>query len=113
MRGWLSRYLERHQHPACLALHIIGVPLLIAALILAAVQLCMWRWDLWWRPAVMIIVSYALQGVGHHIEGNDLGEVVAIKKLMGRPYVAISPRYQRSQHDNEHPSGDRSPDDLR
>ena len=92
MIAWTRNWLERHQHPACRLLHAIGIPLLVAALVLALVQLIQWRWDLWWRPVVLLIVSYLLQWWGHRIEGNDLGEVVLIKKLLGRPYVAVAPR---------------------
>ena len=94
MADWTHDWLQRHRHPACRALHAVGIPLLVAALALAAVQLWQWRWDLWWRPAGLIVVSYLLQWWGHRIEGNDLGEVVLVKKLLGRPFVAVAPRYR-------------------
>ncbi len=93
MPDWLARYLERHQHPGSRALHTLGVPLTLAALALAGLQLIQWRWDLWWRPLLLLLVSYLLQWIGHRIEGNDMGEVILIKKWLGRPYVDISPRY--------------------
>lgn len=96
MPEWWMRYLERHQHGASRVLHVIGVPMTVAALVLAGVQLAHWRWDLWWRPAVLLVVGYLLQYVGHLIEGNDMGEVVLLKKWLGKPYVAVSPRFQRS-----------------
>jgi hypothetical protein len=43
-----------------------------------------------------IIVGYLLQYVGHRAEGNDLGEWAAVKRLLGLPYVGISPRYQQA-----------------
>lgn len=95
MSGWWKRYLERHQHPACRILHIVGVPMIPLALLLAAWQLAQWRWDLWWRPVGLLVLSYLLQWVGHRIEGNDLGEAVLLKKLLGRPYTAVAPRYAR------------------
>jgi len=95
MAGWWRRYLERHQHPTCRVLHLVGVPMIPVALILALVQLAQSRWDLWWRPVGLLVLSYLLQWVGHRIEGNDLGEVVLIKKILGRPYTAVSPRYIR------------------
>lgn len=95
MTGWWRRYLERHQHPACRVLHLVGVPIIPVALILALVQLAQSRWDLWWRPVGLLVLSYLLQWVGHRIEGNDLGEVILIKKFLGRPYTAIAPRYIR------------------
>jgi hypothetical protein len=95
MPGWVHNWSERHRHPANRVLHAIGIPMLAAGLILALVQLCLWRWDLWWRPVALVGVSYVLQWIGHRIEGNDLGEAVAIKRLLGRPYVAVAPRYQQ------------------
>lgn len=92
MTGWVHNWADRHRRPGNRAMHAVGIPLLAAGLILALVQLCQWRWDLWWRPAALIAASYLLQWIGHRIEGNDLGEVVVIKKLLGRPHVAVAPR---------------------
>lgn len=93
MPRWLSNWLSRHQHPASLVLHGIGIPLTIAFIPLALWQLAENRWDLWWRPTLLLVAGYALQWLGHAIEGNDMGEVILIKKVLGKPYVAISPRY--------------------
>ncbi|MBP7934316.1 MAG: DUF962 domain-containing protein [Phycisphaerae bacterium] len=94
MAEWWTRYLQRHQHVASRILHAIGIPTTLAALVLAGVQLAQWRWDLWWRPATLLGLGYLLQYVGHLIEGNDMGEVVLLKKWLGKPYVAVSPRFQ-------------------
>jgi hypothetical protein len=88
---WLQNWIERHQHPVSRWLHYVGIPLTILALVVAGVQLAQWRWDLWWRPAVLLAVGYVLQYVGHVIEGNDMGEVILVKKLLGKPYVAVAP----------------------
>lgn len=93
MLNWLQNWFARHRHPGSLALHAVGIPLTIAALVLAGLQLAEWRWDLWWRPTLLLVLGYALQWVGHLLEGNDMGEIIVIKKLLGRPYVAIAPRY--------------------
>ncbi len=104
MPGWLVRYLQRHQHPVSLGLHIVGVPMTVAALVLAGVQLHFDRWDLWWRPVVLLVGGYLLQWIGHRLEGNDMGEVVLVKRWLGRPYTAISPRYARpSEPSPPHP----------
>lgn len=94
---WLENWLERHQHPVSFALHLVGIPLTIAAVVLAAYQLAVWRWDLWWRPAGLLVVGYLLQFIGHRLEGNDMGEIILFKRWFGRPYRAISPRYARPQ----------------
>ena len=87
----LANWLERHRHPVSFWLHMAGIPMTLAALVLGGVQLAAWRWDLWYRPAALFVTGYALQWVGHLIEGNDMGEVVLIKKWLGREYVAIAP----------------------
>lgn len=90
---WLRNWFERHQHPASRWLHYVGIPLTILAVIVAGVQLAQGAWGLWWRPVLLLVVGYALQYIGHVIEGNHMGEIVLIKKLRGRPYLAVSPRY--------------------
>jgi hypothetical protein len=91
--AWLARWSQRHQHPASFWLHIVGIPMTIAAVGLAGVQLWYGLWGLWWRPVVLLVAGYLLQWVGHRVEGNDMGEIILIKKRFGRPYVAVSPRY--------------------
>lgn len=90
---WLERWLERHQNPVSLLLHLVGIPLATLAVLLAAVQLYRWQWLLWWQSAALLAVGYGLQWIGHRIEGNDMGEVILIKRLLGKPYKAVSPRY--------------------
>lgn len=93
--GWLANWRERHQSRVSWWLHALGMPLTVLALVLAGYQLYQWRWDLWWRPALLLGIGYLLQYLGHLYEGNDMGEVVLIKRLLGRPYVAVSPRYHK------------------
>jgi hypothetical protein len=91
--SWLRNWLERHQCPLSRRLHYVGIPLAVAAVAVALAQLWLWRWDLWWRPAVLLVVGYLLQYIGHRVEGNDMGEVILVKRLLGKPYQAVSPRY--------------------
>jgi hypothetical protein len=41
-----------------------------------------------------VAVSYILQWIGPAVEGNDMGELILIKKLLGKPYVAVSPKHR-------------------
>ena len=52
--------------------------------VLAVVQLIQGRWDLWWRPVALLVTSYALQWVGHRIEGSDMGEGTLIRRWLGK-----------------------------
>lgn len=96
MPTWLRNWMERHRHPVSRVLHVVGIPLTLAAVVVAGVQLASWRWDLWWRPAALLFVGYLLQWIGHLVEGNDMGEIILIKKALGKPYVAVAPRRDRS-----------------
>jgi hypothetical protein len=87
--AWLARcwrnWRLRHRLPLNLALHLAGIPLALAGLVLAFFS---WPWGL-----AALALGYLLQWVGHRCEGNDLGEWAAIKRLLGRPYVAVAPRW--------------------
>ncbi len=101
MPNWLGNWFERHRNPVSLALHAIGIPMTIACIPLALWQLSESRWDLWWRPTALLVGGYLLQWIGHLIEGNDMGEVILVKKLLGKPYVATSPRYAQTNQNSD------------
>jgi len=90
---WIENWRRRHRHPVSLLLHIVGIPLTLVCIPLIAYQCFEGQWGLWWRPLSLAIAGYFLQWLGHRIEGNELGEVVLVKKWLGRPYVDISPKY--------------------
>lgn len=92
---WLQNWLLRHQSRTSLVLHLIGIPLTIIALFLALWQLHHGLWSLWWRPAVLFFLGYFLQYLGHRWEGNEMGEIILVKKKLGKPYIAIAPQYLR------------------
>ncbi|MFL5342718.1 MAG: Mpo1-like protein [Gemmataceae bacterium] len=83
-RNWL----ERHQDPRNFAIHMLGIPLAVAGLLL--LFFVPWYWGVGG-----LVLGYFLQWVGHRWEGNDVGEWAAIKRLAGLPTVAISPRFAR------------------
>ena len=92
LRRGLANWLERHQHPFNRGIHLIGIPL---ALLVAPILLFVMPWDAWYWAVLAFALGYVLQWVGHRVEGNDLGEWAAIKRLLGMPYVAVSPRWQK------------------
>ncbi len=96
IRSFIRNWPPRHQHPLNRVLHAIGIPLTVLALPLIAWQLYQSDWPNWWRPVALIVVGYGLQYVGHKIEGNDMGELLGIKKRLGKPYVEIAPQYAQA-----------------
>jgi uncharacterized membrane protein YGL010W len=99
--GFLRRRLQgwrlRHQLPFNFFIHMIGIPLAVAGVvILLAVWPAYWLglWALpWYWGAGALILGYLLQWIGHRAEGNDVGEWAAIKRLLGMSYVGIAPRW--------------------
>lgn len=82
---FLTNYIARHQNGANKALHLIGVPL---TFVVPVVLLVMQRPNL---AAAAFAGGYILQFVGHAIEGNDAGELILIKKALGKPYQEFAP----------------------
>jgi len=89
MRRALGNWLERHRHPFNFWIHVIGIPLAVAGVVLVLSL----PWSQWYWGVAAFVVGYVLQYAGHHVEGNDLGEWAAIKRLFRLPYVGISPRW--------------------
>lgn len=89
LRRFVVNYIERHQHPANQLLHLVGVPLTFVAPVMMLVT-----GRPWWALGCFV-AGYALQFLGHTVEGNDAGETVLVKKWLGRPYVEFGPRRKR------------------
>lgn len=83
-----ANWLERHQHPFSFAIHLIGIPLTLIGLGLLFVT------DWYWGVSAFVL-GYFLQWVGHRVEGNDVGELIPVKKLLGLPVVPIAPQYRK------------------
>ena len=78
IRHWLRNWTRRHQHQVSLVLHMVGIPAcFVAAPLLLIVEL-------WWSAAGAFVGGYALQFVGHAIEGNQSGEEILLRRLMGK-----------------------------
>ena len=78
-RNWL----ERHQNAFNFWIHLIGIPVAMAGVLLLFVD---GRWGV-----AALVFGYLLQWIGHRVEGNDVGEFIPVKKMLGLPYVAIAP----------------------
>jgi hypothetical protein len=89
-RPFLNNWLQRHQHPFNFWIHMAGIPIAVAGLILLIAE-----WEQWWLGVGGLVLGYFLQWLGHTVEGNDVGEWAGIKRLLGLPYVSISPRWQK------------------
>lgn len=93
MKQFLVNYAERHQHPANILLHVIGLPITFIVPVVLLVEQ-QWTW-----AGVSFVVGYAFQFLGHAIEGNDAGETIVFKKVLGKPYIAVVPRNKPAKTD--------------
>lgn len=82
---FVSNYIERHQHPVNQLLHLVGVPL---SFVVSVVYLVREEYGI---AAGCFVGGYVLQFIGHAIEGNDAGETIVVKKMLGRPYTEFGP----------------------
>ena len=75
LQRFLTNYIQRHTHPLNRLLHLVGVPLtfVVTAVLVSRQQ------EPWWWAVASFVGGYALQFLGHAIEGNDAGEVVLVK----------------------------------
>ncbi len=85
VRRFIANYVRRHQHWGNQLLHLVGLPITFVAPI---VMLILGEWAI---SVMCFAAGYFLQFVGHAIEGNDAGEAIVVKKLLGVPYVEFGP----------------------
>ncbi|HLN28381.1 MAG TPA: Mpo1-like protein [Gemmataceae bacterium] len=88
LRKALRNWRERHQLPFNFVIHLFGIPLAVAGVVL--LFFLPWYWGV-----AGIVLGYLLQYIGHAVEGNDVGEWAGIKRMLGLPYVGIAPRWQQ------------------
>lgn len=70
-------YCGRHKHPVNAILHIFGVPMVFYGIYQWFVGGVYLGW-------VLFIGGYILQWLGHTAQGNEVGEVILIKKIISR-----------------------------
>jgi len=80
----------RHRHPYNFFIHLVGIPLAVTGIVLLLFDAEAWIWGI-----SCLVVGYVLQYAGHRVEGNDVGEWAAVKRVLGWPYISISPRYEK------------------
>ena len=91
MKRVFANYLERHRNCVNQFLHLVGLPL---TFVLPVVFLTH-RKGLWAFYA--FLGGYSLQFLGHFFEGNDAGETILLKKMLGRPYSEFGPLSKQSK----------------
>ncbi len=65
---WIARHAQSHQNRWNQLTHAFGIPMILAALALAGAAL-VWP-GLWFWAASLFVIGWALQFLGHAIEGK-------------------------------------------
>lgn len=97
IRAFLKNYLPRHHNRINQILHLVGVPLTFVAAPWTLAAGADWYW-----PLLCFAGGYALQFVGHAVEGNDAGEAVFVKRMLGMPYTEYGPCAEHSSQADKH-----------
>ncbi|MFY8147605.1 MAG: Mpo1-like protein [Prochlorococcaceae cyanobacterium] len=66
--SWIERYGESHRHPVNQACHLLGIPLIVLSLALAAAT--PFVRPLGWPALGLFVFGWALQFLGHAVEGR-------------------------------------------
>ena len=74
----LANWKRRHRNRTNFWLHMAGMP---ACFVAAPVMLVFRQW---WLAAAAFAAGYALQFVGHLVEGNRAGEEELLRRLLER-----------------------------
>ncbi|MCI0639910.1 MAG: DUF962 domain-containing protein [Gemmataceae bacterium] len=104
LRRALKNWLKRHRHPFNFWIHLVGIPLAVAGVVLFFAL----PWSQWYWGVAAFVGGYILQYIGHCVEGNDLGEWAGIKRLLGLPYVGVAPRWSAESEARSAEGGARS-----
>jgi uncharacterized membrane protein YGL010W len=65
---WIAEYAESHHHPANRLCHTIGIPMIVLSLLVFVAALVFP--PLWIAAAVLFVVGWIFQFVGHAYEGK-------------------------------------------
>ncbi len=76
MKDLLDNWFKRHRNTTSFWLHMIGLP---ACFVITPMLLIMRQW---WLAMAFFVVGYAVQFIGHAVEGNRSGEEMMVRKVL-------------------------------
>lgn len=77
VKRWVSNWVRRHRNRTNFLLHMAGIPATVAAVPVAILGNCL-------LAAGLFVAGYALQFLGHFVEGNRSGEELLLRRLLKR-----------------------------
>ena len=85
LNRFLKNYIERHQNRTNQLFHLVGLPVTFVLPVIFLIQ----GNGVW--ALGCFVLGYVLQFIGHAFEGNDAGEMILVKKMLGKPYREFGP----------------------
>lgn len=83
----VRRWLQRHPNPTSFVLHMIGIPPTFLGALFVPIYFCLLSPRVFFLALGLFVGGFALQFLGHWLEGTDPGEIIYFKRKLGRPYV--------------------------
>ncbi|HET6429270.1 MAG TPA: Mpo1-like protein [Phycisphaerae bacterium] len=77
VKRWVSNWIARHRNRTNFLLHMAGIPATVAAVPVAVLGNFL-------LAAGLLVAGYALQFLGHFVEGNRSGEELLLRRLLKR-----------------------------
>ena len=68
MSEWVAQYATSHQHPVNRLCHTLGIPMIVVSLLMAIAGFFIP--SLWIPAAVIFVIGWILQFIGHYFEGE-------------------------------------------
>ncbi len=96
LRWQWSDYATKHQDRVNLLVHIVAVPLFELATLALLAALATWRLALAGAAAVVLLLAFAVQGLGHRREPSQpepfLGAGDAVSRILAEQWITF-PRF--------------------
>ncbi|RPI62255.1 MAG: DUF962 domain-containing protein [Planctomycetaceae bacterium] len=77
LKRMYDNWYSRHHNRTSYILHMFGIP---ACFVAAPIALILQQW---WLGVGLFVGGYALQFIGHWIEGNQSGEEMLVRRILG------------------------------
>ncbi len=87
----VEHWLARHLTWTSFVLHMLGIPPTILGVLFIPIYLTLLSLPIFWLALALFVGGYVFQFAGHLLEGTDPGEIIYIKRKLGRPYVEFPP----------------------
>ena len=68
MADWIAQYSTSHQHPVNRLCHTLGIPMIVVAILMGLGGFLVP--SLWIPAAVIFVIGWVLQFIGHYFEGE-------------------------------------------